>query len=228
MTSVGDWEFIDIRSVHRWVPDCEQDGHDVGVGWRINRDGQRRLQGWCFTCDSNGVGIKKDRPKSEWPDDIHSVPVVRDNRPPCGGGRRGAFCDPFWVPSSKHGIWYRACKDCGTITATDKSWEPPEALAVLLGEAENIDTLERLVWDGQPHWLVRLAISAMCQRCGATEDQQTLHRHHWGVRALFPDAEEWPTSVLCQPCHSRWHSTVTPNLRRSPIVKARDALRGIG
>jgi hypothetical protein len=22
---------------------------------------------------------------------------------------------------------------------------------------------------------------------------------------MFPDADEWPTSFLCQPCHGYWH-----------------------
>lgn len=223
MTSVGDWEFVDIRAVHRWTPNCYDAGHAVGVGWRINRDGQRRLQGWCFTCNSTGTGIKADRPKSEWPAELESVPVVQDNRPPCGGGRIGKNCDPLWVVSKKHALWYRACKRCNTLTATSETWTHPDTFDIAIGAAEVPDSLEMAVWNMEPTWLARLALGSMCQRCGATEDEQTLHGHHTSPRALFPDADAWPVVVLCQPCHSRWHSTVTPGLRRSAAVKAQEA-----
>ena len=52
-----------------------------------------------------------------------------------------------------------------------------------------------------------------CDRCG---ENAFLQRHHWAPRALFgwDEAETWPTSDLCQNCHSTWHRIVTPNIRR--------------
>ena len=45
-----------------------------------------------------------------------------------------------------------------------------------------------------------------CERCGAVESEL----HHWAPRALFADAEDWPKSWLCPPCHRLWHRTMTP------------------
>jgi hypothetical protein len=47
--------------------------------------------------------------------------------------------------------------------------------------------------------------AAKCARCGkwgAVED------HHWAPRALFPDADLWPTAKLCRACHVRWHQII--------------------
>lgn len=45
-----------------------------------------------------------------------------------------------------------------------------------------------------------------CERCGATSGTQ---KHHWAPRAIFGlEAEQWPKSWLCPPCHSRWHRTM--------------------
>ena len=41
-----------------------------------------------------------------------------------------------------------------------------------------------------------------CERCGTTAE---LHLHHWAPSAAFEDADEWPVSWLCRPCHVRWH-----------------------
>ena len=40
--------------------------------------------------------------------------------------------------------------------------------------------------------------------------------HHWAPLALFgEDSENWPTSYLCQKCHTRWHQVVTPNINKT-------------
>lgn len=221
--SVSDWELVPVGELARReryeASKCENRGHDIGVGWRINRDGNRRLQGWCFTCRNDGVGIKKDRPKSEWPE-FDDAPVVRDNRPPCHEDRIGGSCSPLWVPSRRHGLWYRACEPCFSIVATDEAWTAPSVSEISFGIYEDLDTIENVVRGAGPGWLVRLILDAVCGRCGATAG--TLHRHHWAPRALFVDADDWPTSTLCPPCHSRWHSTVTPGMRRSGLVKLRE------
>lgn len=53
-----------------------------------------------------------------------------------------------------------------------------------------------------------------CERCG--EQTYNIHVHHWAPRHLFgwEEANKWPTSKLCQPCHTRWHQIVTPNMSR--------------
>src|SRR5579885_519981 len=49
-----------------------------------------------------------------------------------------------------------------------------------------------------------------CAVCGV----RGAERHHWAPSALFGnESERWPTSFLCQRCHSRWHQKVTPRIR---------------
>ena len=55
-----------------------------------------------------------------------------------------------------------------------------------------------------------------CEVCGA----EGAENHHWAPYALFGgEADSWPQSFLCQPCHQRWHAIVTPKIsaqRRIP------------
>jgi hypothetical protein len=51
-----------------------------------------------------------------------------------------------------------------------------------------------------------------CEKCGAVGP---VERHHWAPWHLFADANSWPTSLLCGPCHRRWHQVVTPNMCRT-------------
>lgn len=53
----------------------------------------------------------------------------------------------------------------------------------------------------------------LCERCGSAEG---VEEHHWAPAALFDDSDQWPTALLCPPCHRRWHSIVTPGMRRQP------------
>lgn len=58
-------------------------------------------------------------------------------------------------------------------------------------------------------WM-RFEKSTECARCGA---EGKLQAHHWAPRHLFPeDADEWPISYLCRPCHLTWHKVVTPGM----------------
>jgi hypothetical protein len=41
-----------------------------------------------------------------------------------------------------------------------------------------------------------------CERCGSIDDVEV---HHWAPRSIFDDADDWPTSWLCRPCHREWH-----------------------
>lgn len=43
-----------------------------------------------------------------------------------------------------------------------------------------------------------------CAHCGALGTEQ----HHWAPWHLFEDADSWPTSYLCVPCHRLWHRTI--------------------
>ena len=57
----------------------------------------------------------------------------------------------------------------------------------------------------------RVVEKPQCEVCGA----KGAERHHWAPWALFGDeAERWPQSMLCVPCHLRWHQIVTPSLSR--------------
>ena len=49
-----------------------------------------------------------------------------------------------------------------------------------------------------------------CARCGVVGPTES---HHWAPRHLFgADADSWPMSDLCGPCHKRWHEVVTPKM----------------
>lgn len=45
-----------------------------------------------------------------------------------------------------------------------------------------------------------------CERCGALGTEL----HHWAPRDAFGavEADGWPTSWLCRPCHQLWHRTM--------------------
>ena len=48
-----------------------------------------------------------------------------------------------------------------------------------------------------------------CDVCGTYGTEL----HHWAPRHLFGrEADDWPTGLLCVPCHRRWHALVTPNM----------------
>ena len=53
-----------------------------------------------------------------------------------------------------------------------------------------------------------------CEVCGKTPAE----RHHWAPQSLFGHdiAADWPTSWLCQPCHSFWHKVINKNLVNHP------------
>jgi hypothetical protein len=56
-------------------------------------------------------------------------------------------------------------------------------------------------------------LPAVCEVCGA----EGAENHHWAPEALFgSESASWPTSFLCQKCHSRWHQIVTPNISGRP------------
>lgn len=56
-----------------------------------------------------------------------------------------------------------------------------------------------------------------CARCGSNGGTQL---HHWAPRAIFDDAEQWPMSYLCPPCHRTWHQAMRNAKGFSLQVKA--------
>lgn len=49
-----------------------------------------------------------------------------------------------------------------------------------------------------------------CVRCGSKLGTE---EHHWAPKHLFhEDADNWPKSYLCKPCHKQWHDIVTPDM----------------
>lgn len=44
-----------------------------------------------------------------------------------------------------------------------------------------------------------------CERCGSIEGTEY---QHWAPQAIFKDADRWPTSWLCRPCHTLWHKAM--------------------
>lgn len=44
----------------------------------------------------------------------------------------------------------------------------------------------------------------VCEVCG----QPGTQLHHWAPKHLFPDAEQWPQSYLCNYHHNLWHNTI--------------------
>lgn len=48
-------------------------------------------------------------------------------------------------------------------------------------------------------------VNPPCVVCGGWGTQL----HHWAPRGIFGDeADCWPTSYLCRPCHKLWHDAV--------------------
>jgi hypothetical protein len=83
------------------------------------------------------------------------------------------------------------CSACGTRT---RHFVPKRAVAAVGIEPEDIEPT------GLRH---------TCEVCGA----EGAESHHWAPSFIFGDeADRWPRSFLCVPCHVRWHSLVTPQM----------------
>jgi hypothetical protein len=81
--------------------------------------------------------------------------------------------------------WY--CRQCGKLTNV---YEP-----------KHDHIIYTMVVDNAPE--------TQCEMCG----KYGAELHHWAPRHLFGDqANKWPTSYLCQSCHSIWHQAVTPDM----------------
>lgn len=65
-----------------------------------------------------------------------------------------------------------------------------------------------------------------CEVCGSFGTE----RHHWAPKEFFGwEAEFWPTSYICRPCHARWHTTMRRAIpfkddQQAKVEQARPAL----
>ena len=79
-----------------------------------------------------------------------------------------------------------------------------------LPEVKTATQANKKIWNDQ----IALNNSLRCEVCKSNKDVQ---RHHWAPWHLFgKESEVWPTSLLCQSCHRKWHRIVTPKMSDSP------------
>lgn len=104
---------------------------------------------------------------------------------PCRQKRWGVWC--LTVTSNGTRLATLRCVACGLQMATKGTKDA---------------TLP--VWQGD-------VVRAPCEHCGSTAGTEL---HHWAPWHLFDDANTWPMSYLCPPCHREWHKIVTPNMHR--------------
>lgn len=119
----------------------------------------------------------------------------------CSNRRRGKYA---WTCS--------ACQtDCdhhviiGYLRASDGALHPAQrCLKCGLGDFPPIPRGGQL-WEVCVRDLMAMFTSEPCSRCRSTTGTQL---HHWAPRAIFDDAELWPMSYLCPPCHRTWHTAM--------------------
>jgi hypothetical protein len=110
-------------------------------------------------------------------------------------------------------IYPHWCPECGTVYATFQANKAElAAWRSQHGEPQRVLTrTERKIAEGKPY-MASATAGKFCEVCGS---EKALHVHHWAPVHLFgAEAAKWPTSILCQPCHSHWHSRVTPRMGR--------------
>lgn len=97
----------------------------------------------------------------------------------------------FWCPTCRRAVTAERYPTGGAWVTRDVarrlSARDPETFEVLAGELRY----------------------RLCVRCRTTVP---CDGHHIAPRALFPDADEWPILPLCDTCHRRWHTIMTPGL----------------
>lgn len=108
-------------------------------------------------------------------------------------------------------IYPHVCIRCEAVFATFQATKVEvQAYREKWGEPERVQTsTERKIANGDKYQPSRTA-GKTCEVCGSAAG---IHEHHWAPFYLFgKEAAKWPTSFLCQPCHLRWHSMVTPRM----------------
>jgi hypothetical protein len=107
-------------------------------------------------------------------------------------------------------IYPFVCVECGTVQQQYEKKTVALAEAKRIGrdlpEVKTSTQANMKIWNG----LIALKQSLVCEVCQSNDDIQ---RHHWAPYHLFgEESKNWPTSLLCQSCHDKWHKIVTPNM----------------
>lgn len=103
------------------------------------------------------------------------------------------------------------CNQCGYIEAQYAKRKVAMDYAAKHGPLQRVvTTTERMQLSGRS--VATDSMTIPCEVCGSVGATQ---EHHWAPWHLFgEEAQRWPKSMLCQPCHTRWHQIVTPNMGR--------------
>jgi hypothetical protein len=161
-----------------------------GVGIVIARNGAKSLALHCLQCGRRIRGIRKEEVKM----DISTLPVIKDNRQSANGCLHPSSAPALVIAADGRETGRLACTLCDTLL---EHCAPP-----LRTNGRVID----LRVDGEG-----FTLSPPCEHCGSSGGSQL---HHWAPRALFPDADRWPTGWLCSACHSHWHVTTRTHTRQ--------------
>ena len=101
-----------------------------------------------------------------------------------------------WVRRPTAGGWAVACWCAGGHFIIGRGAFFPKAEVLQVGQP--VESLRWLKLPGDP--------DDECARCGRSG--RSMEEHHWAPRAVFDDADCWPTSKLCADCHKRWHAAM--------------------
>ncbi len=126
---------------------------------------------------------------------------------PCSCGCDRMTIGQAWSVAKKR-IYPFVCCDCGVVHTQYAKKVVALAEAQALGRElpEVLTDTQRRVDIYQAEVSVRDA-----RRCQVCDSAAEVQRHHWAPFYLFgKESEQWPTSWLCQVCHTRWHQIVTP------------------
>jgi hypothetical protein len=70
--------------------------------------------------------------------------------------------------------------------------------------------------------LYRPEATAICERCGASDVEQ----HHWAPQEVFGlESYDWPTGLLCRPCHREWHNKMNDFQRKGRKTQIEEIIR---
>lgn len=107
------------------------------------------------------------------------------------------------------------CLHCGEVTQQYAGKKVAAEYAAKHGVLTEVLTKTAVkVLNGEELAEIERRVMPPCEVCGSVEK---IEQHHWAPFHLFgAECEKWPTSFLCQPCHVRWHQTVTPNMGKRP------------
>ena len=144
-----------------------------------------------MTGDSNSTGaIPISRQPHKAPFDLRRSPLALERRQTCSHGR--GFALYVIIQANGNRAVVSLCRHC----------------------LKNETDVQPGVPHFRPHEGIRVADLSViadnrrpelpCAHCGALGTEE----HHWAPWHLFEDADAWPTSYLCAPCHRLWHRTI--------------------